>query len=358
MNDKLKESMSVDEFKDKIEPPQEVIHLRKRVSDLETKILSIREGEGALKELIHSLGKAVEIAVPFPTLYKPQDIAVRSPVEAALQCTDWHYGANQEADEIERFGEFSPAICEERVLDKLVPTYVNWVEQHRKAYQCDTLRVLSTGDLISGDIHDELKITNSFPTPVQSVKVAYLFSDMIQALAPFFKNVVVDFVTADNHGRLTKKPQSKEEGLNNFGYVIAHLAKERLKTHKNVQFNIHSVMQAVIHIQGMSYLMMHGHQVQGWAGIPFYGIERKVGKEAQKRLRALPQLREAVRFDKLLIGHFHTPSNMEDWMIGGSLSGTDAYDHKNGRYSRPTQTGWFVHPKHGEFDWTRFRLDV
>jgi len=356
MNDKLKETMSVDEFRDKIEPPQEVLHLRKRVADLETKILSIREGEGELKELFNSLGNAVETAIPFPVQYKPKDLIVDSPVEAVLQCTDWHYGANQLADEIERFGEFSPDICRERVMDKLVSTYINWVELHRKAYQCDTLRIVGTGDLISGDIHDELKITNAFPTPVQSVKVAYLFSDMIQCLAPHFKEIVVDFITADNHGRMTKKPQSKEEGLNNFGYIVAHLAKERLKSHNNVKFNIHPVMQAVIHIQNTSYLTMHGHQIKGWAGIPFYGIERKVGKEAQKRLRALPELREAVRFDKILMGHYHTPSNMEDWMIGGSLSGTDAYDHKCGRYSLPTQTGWFVHPKHGEFDWTKFRL--
>lgn len=32
---------------------------------------------------------------------------------------------------------------------------------------------------------------------------------------------------------------------------------------------------------------------------------------------------------------------------------TDANDHNNGRKSDPHQTAWFVHPEHGEFDWTR-----
>lgn len=44
------------------------------------------------------------------------------------------------------------------------------------------------------------------------------------------------------------------------------------------------------------------------------------------------------------------------WRTGGALSGTDANDHNNGRKSAPHQTAWFVHPEHGEFDWTRWVL--
>jgi len=355
---KPKGVMTPAEFKDKVEPPKEVAHLRARVSELEAKISSFREGQGELIEMIHSLGSAVDVAESFPTQYFPPSEPVSSPVNTVLQICDWHYGAVQGADEIERFGQFSPDIARRRIQDILVPAFVNWVDLHRRAYTCDVLRILVLGDLISGDIHDELLVTNAFPSPVQAVKVAYLFSDMVQSLAPHFGKVIIDFVTADNHGRMTRKPQAKEEGMNCFGYVIAYLVKERLRDHNNVEMNIHVKMQATVDVTGMKYLILHGHQIRGWAGIPFYGIERKVSKEAQKRLRAFAEIREAVRFDKVVMGHFHTPSNMEDWMIGGSLSGTDAYDHKNGRYSRATQTAWLVHPRHGEFDWTKFRLDA
>lgn len=65
---------------------------------------------------------------------------------------------------------------------------------------------------------------------------------------------------------------------------------------------------------------------------------------------------ESKRHHKMVIGHFHSALNQQDWMIGGSLSGTDANDHKEGRHSLPHQTAWFVHPSHGEFSWTRFWL--
>ena len=61
-------------------------------------------------------------------------------------------------------------------------------------------------------------------------------------------------------------------------------------------------------------------------------------------------------FDKIVIGHFHTALNHGDWLIGGALSGTTEHDHKEGRHSKPHQTAWFVHPKHGEFAWSRWWL--
>lgn len=39
-----------------------------------------------------------------------------------------------------------------------------------------------------------------------------------------------------------------------------------------------------------------------------------------------------------------------------AAAGMDANDHNNGRKSDPHQTAWFVHPEHGEFDWTRWVL--
>lgn len=350
--------LSPEDFKDKHEPSPEIRHLRKKVVELENKIGEIREGEGELEHLLVQLGVAVESAEPYSSQYEipTEEKKITSPVEAVLECNDWHFGAIQDEDEIENLNSFSPEIATERILSKLVPAFIKWIEAHRSNYLCNKLRILSLGDMISGDIHDELKITNAFPSPVQAVKVAYLFADMVRMLSPFFSEIEIDYLTADNHGRLTRKPQAKEEGLNNYGYVTAYLAQEILRNHPNVQFNVHPKYQTVVDVSGFKYLISHGHNIRSWMGTPYYGVERQVGKEARKRIRAVQEIREKVRFDKMAIAHFHSPANMDDWMIGGSLSGTDAFDHKCGRYSTPCQTAWLVHPKHGEFDWTVFRL--
>jgi hypothetical protein len=111
-------------------------------------------------------------------------------------------------------------------------------------------------------------------------------------------------------------------------------------------------MQALVEAAGRKYLIGHGDGILGTWGIPFYGIDRKVGREAKAR-RAMPDR----QFDRIVIGHFHTGTDHEDWLIGGSLSGTDENDHKCGRHSKAHQTSWATHPKHGEFGFTRWYLD-
>jgi Hom_end-associated Hint. len=204
----------------------------------------------------------------------------------------------------------------------------------------------------SGDIHEELRITNAFPAPVQVVEAANVLNDQISMVAPHFEKVIVQFVSEDNHARLTKKPQAKEAGYNSFNYLIGYIAKERSSLIKNVEFHIYPQYEAVVNVMGRRYLLCHGHNVQGWAGIPFYGWDRKVAKEAVRRMNAP----DPTKFHRIIAGHFHTPMCTPYFWLGGSVSGSDAYDAKNGRHSEPSQAAWMVHPVHTEFARTDFNL--
>jgi hypothetical protein len=105
-------------------------------------------------------------------------------------------------------------------------------------------------------------------------------------------------------------------------------------------------------VKGRRYLLLHGHGIYGVAGIPYYGAERRVGKEAIKRM-----VKKIGAFDRMVMGHFHAPLAHPTFWIGGSAQGTDAYDHSCGRYSEPCQSAWMVHPDKGEYDRTDFRLE-
>jgi len=347
----LKGAQTPDELKRVVEPDPAIRILRKQVRELTTKIDAIRTEEGRLTELFVHLGELIPSIEPTVPYYIPPKIKtkVASPCSVVHHGTDWHYGACQDPDEVEGFGEFGPTLAEERVLVNLPPSLIDWVNIKRSNYRIDELVIPATGDMVSGDIQ-RLGVTNAFPTPVQAVKVGYLWGDFLALLAPHFETVRVEWVCADNHGRLTQKPQSKQEGLNTWNYVVGHIAQLRTEKLKNVIFNIYPLYQKVIAVQNMNYLCMHGHGIRGWAGFPYYGIERKAGREAIKRRKKPANL----QFDKVLLGHFHAPLNHPFFIIGGSLSGTDAYDHKEGRDADPCQTAWVVHPKHGEFDWTPF----
>ena len=214
--------------------------------------------------------------------------------------------------------------------------------------------ILDLGDSIGGDIHDELRVTNEFPAPVQSCRAGLLLSQQIAMLAPHFSKVRVEFVTEDNHARLTKKPQAKEAGQNTYNYVVGFIAQQAASLIPNVEFNLYPQYETVVDVRGRRYLISHGHAVRGWAGFPWYGVERKVGREALKRMNA-PDIR---KFNRVVGGHWHTPLATPWYWFSGSVSGTDAYDHKEGRHSPPSQAAWIVHPKYGEFDRTDFDLNV
>jgi len=354
---KLQSAITADELKKKLEPDPEIIQLRDDNSRLMKTIDGMRKAEGFIKAMTHSLKSIVPIVEPLQKYYKPISKPISKPVTAVLHITDWHWGAHQEAFEIEGIGSYNREIAKDRIFNKLIPNVLDWVEMNRNNYTVEELVILSTGDSISGDIHRELSVTNECPCPQQAVEVGFAFADMVVSFASHFSNIRVEFITVDNHGRLTTRPQAKEAGFNNYGYVVAELAKERLKLHDNVIFNVLPMAQKVVPVSNKQYLILHGDAIMGWAGYPYYGIDRKSGKEALKRMKLRPEIRPSVRYDLMVMGHFHAPLIGEDWVIGGSLSGTDAYDHKQGRHSEPKQLTWLVHPEHGEFNWTKWVLN-
>lgn len=327
--------------------------LRKENAELKKMLEAQKIAAGEQSEIVAEILAATQVAEPPKLLPVATSKAskVANPVTLVGHCTDWHVGMVTDPSEIENFGVNNWAETQRRVNlfgDKLI----NEANLHRSVYGLEECVLLGTSDWISGDIHEELMRTNEFPPPVQAVKAGYLFGALILKLAPHFARVRVEFLTPGNHDRLTKKPQKSEGGFNSWGFVTAHIAAQHVSACSNVQFNIHAMLQQVVNVAGQRYLIAHGNGIIGTWGIPYYGIDRRKQREAMARMN-MPEERH---FHKIVIGHFHSALNHEHWNIGGSLTGTDANDHSCGRHSTPHQTAWFVHPKHGEFGWTRFWL--
>jgi len=336
----------------------EMVRELKAQLDEKDRILdSYKKEHGKLEIFFNSVIANIKPIKSHPQVYVPPEKS-STPVVAVMQICDAHMGAVQDADEIEGFNEFNPDVCRSRQLD-FASRYIKWADRHRMAYTINDLVILVTGDLISGDIHDELKITNAFPITVQVVEAAKVLSEQVSTLAPNFNRVTVHFIGADNHGRLTRKPQAKQEGLNNMNYLVGVLAQSYLKGIDNVTFNIYPMHEKVVRVSNRNYLITHGHGMKAWMGIPWYAAERKAGREAQSRMQLIMdqklQMHEAG-FNKFVFSHFHTPIDTLMYSCGGSVQGTDAYDHKAGRYAPPSQPGWLVSPKYKEFGRVDFEL--
>jgi len=351
--DKTKKGLvNLDDIKQTLRPPERILALQAERDSIAAAYQEYKKSHGQLEQLMSEVLAAVPSIEPQIPLYKlPKTRRVDKDISVVVHITDSHHGAIQLDSEIEGFGRFSPDLSRARQYG-LVKDVLDWVEMHRLGYSIPECRLLVTGDMISGDIHEELKTTNAFPAPRQAIEAGEILAKQAAMLAPHFSAVEVDIITDDNHGRLTRKPQAKECGFNNWMYVVASIAKTMLSAHLNVRVHIWPMPQKVVAVQGRRYLLCHGHDVMGWAGFPYYGIERKTAREALKRMNGP----DKSKFDKIIMGHWHAPLEHPFYWIGGSVSGTDAYDHKNGRQAEPQQVSWMVHPIWGEFDRTCWQL--
>jgi hypothetical protein len=340
---------------------EEKQELHRQLEEKDRALEEYRREHGKLEVFFSRVKSCITPIDPLESVYQKtyrSKKKVSSPIIPVGHSTDSHMGAVQEADEIEHFNSYNPEICEARNIG-FITSMLDWINLHRNVYNIKSCHMVYTGDLISGDIHDELRVTNAFPVTQQVVEAAKVHTKQIALLAPHFETVIVDFLTEDNHSRLTKKPQAKEAGINSYGYPIAQFMAAYLSRHGNVIFNIHAMHEKVISVSTMNYLITHAHSVKSWMGIPWYGIERRIAREATARqsliMKDLKRAKE-VGFDKVIHGHFHTPFNSQLFSCGGSVSGTDAYDHAAGRHASPSQSAWMIHPKHGEFNRTDFDL--
>lgn len=330
---------------------ERLAHFKAKSDQAEAELARYRKQRGGFRELIESLKTAVVAADRWDRVeYDPGD-RKKSPVSMVVKVSDWQIGEVVSAEETERFGEFNWKIAQDRVF-YLANRLIESANMYRAAgFPLDELVILSEADLVSGNIHYELEVTNEFPVTVATANAGLLLGEFTSRLAANFKTISLYEVSADNHGRLTKKNQAKQGGLNNYAYLAHVICNQYLAKHSNVRPTMFPGTKGIAVVQGKSILTGHGHHIMGQMGIPYYGMERDRAREAVKRMQT------EAKFDYISIGHWHVPAVVSNSIfVNGSLPGTTEFDHLQGRHAGPAQVSFLMHPKHGYFGWTPWRL--
>jgi len=349
----------------KIEVLEAKLAIAKRDSaTARTQLKNVREELGRSWEVRDVLQSAVAMS-PAPLKYRPSRSKKKPKITAVALLSDLQCGEVGSLLETDGWGIYNYAIMRAR-LAKYARNFLRYIEVQRHGYTIDECVILVLGDLISGDIHEELLRTNEFPPPVQAILAGAAVAAFAAVLAPHFGTVRLEMVGGSNHDRLTRKYQFKGGTLNSFDYVAHEHATALLSGHPNVVCNHYRTQKKKIDIAGRKYLCAHGDQVKAWMGIPYYGFDREVAREAKRHLEAvMAKAREGASditsagFDGILAGHWHVPAigpNFK-YVINGSLPGTNELDHKLGRFSPPAQVTFFVSHNHGLFAPVAWRLD-
>lgn len=197
---------------------------------------------------------------------------------------------------------------------------------------CDNSLVVLGGDIVSGDIHDELKETNDGGLLDQCGEAVATIAPGLKALADVTPGVLHVVCVGGNHGRLTKKKQIK----NNFQHSVEHIGVYhplRLALGDlggKIAWHIPRAERFIFDAFGRKISIQHGDMVRSQGGIG--GVLVPLTKWAVRDAKA----------DLYMVGHFHQAELFGRVMINGSLIGESAYSAWLGVESRPPEQVAFV----------------
>lgn len=231
-----------------------------------------------------------------------------------ISCTDIHAGI--EIDNY--FNIFNEKILKERFnhyLDKIFEVQLKHGSEN--AY-------LILSELVSGIIHNELRIENNQNLIEQFLTVTNYISEFLAELSYKFNSVNV-YVCPGNHSRISPKKEDSLKGEN-----IDHLAipflQAKLQNFKNVVFNENKIEEsiAMFNVRNNTVMASHGD------------------KDSPNNVVQKFTLLFGIRPSLVYLGHRHTNGLTTVYntkvIESGTLSGTDNYALNLRLHSKPSQT--------------------
>lgn len=262
--------------------------------------------------------------------------------------SDWHYGEVVNRAETGGVNEFNRAIGKERVKRLVEGTIrmVNGFTFRDGSQKPEGIVIALGGDMISGDIHEELAETND-GTPLQGVsEVLDLLIWGIDAMKKEYGKVFVPCVVG-NHGRTTKKQRAKQAVYLSYEWNMYCMLERHYRADKDVTIFVPGETDAFFRVAGQRFLLTHGNALGVKGGDGIIGALGPIARGAVKLRNS--EFKIGREFDYLIMGHWHQEIWLSRVIVNNSLKGYDEYARLFLRAdpSRPSQCLWFVHPEHG-----------
>ena len=196
------------------------------------------------------------------------------------------------------------------VLRKRFNTYLQKILEVRERHNSQNCYVI-IGEVVSGIIHNNLRIENNLDL-MQSFKlIATLISDFLTELSKYFNNIHV-YINEGNHSRISPNKEDNIQG-ENVDVLVPFYLKARLQLIENVFIHENEVMEEIAMFKVRGNIVMSAH-----------GDNDKVSNVVQKFTMLFD-----VKPDLVYLGHRHTNAmeTVYDTKViqSGCLSGTDNY---------------------------------
>lgn len=327
---------TVKEFKSLHDPETVIAGLRAELEEARTEA-SMAD---AIRELVGTSTLAVhELQLP-KWLYAPK--TAKTPGVPKLFLSDFHWGEQVRREQVGGVNAFNIAIAQRR-LRAVIETTISLAKILSPNMDYPGIVIPLAGDMVSGNIHDELAATNELNTMPTLLDLYKNLVPAIALMADIFGNVFLPCVSG-NHDRDTKKTWAKDRNHTSFGWLLYQFLAAHFASDKRIVFYIPDNSDALYRIYDLRYLTTHGDQFRGGDGI--IGPLGPITRGAQKKLARNQAVQQD--FDVMEFGHFHTRLMSNRLRGNSSLKGYDEYAAaSNFGFERPSQNFWITHPDHG-----------
>lgn len=249
-----------------------------------------------------------------PTDLKVQYRTFDSSTDLLVHLTDLHTGI-----EINTWSN----IFNQDILKERIEKFISEILKIRDLHQSENC-YLVIGEILSGIIHNNLRLQNNMDLIEQFKYVSELISAMLIKIANHFNHIYV-YVTPGNHSRISPKKEDALDG-ENMDVLLPFYLKAKLQNIKNINICENNIEPeiAMFNIRGNNVFASHGHKdnpasvVQNFTMI--FGIKPNI----------------------VLLGHRHTNglTTVYDTKVieSGCCSGTDQYAMSIRKTNRPEQT--------------------
>ena len=212
---------------------------------------------------------------------------------------------------------------DEDILKKRIEKFTSDILDIRGMHQSENC-YLVIGEILSGIIHNNLRLQSNMDLMEQFKYVSELISAMLIRLANHFNHIYV-YTTPGNHSRISPK---KEEALDgeNMDILLPFYLKARMQNVKNITIcdNTIEPESAMFNVCGNNVFAAHGH------------------KDSPSNVVQNFTMMFNIKPDIVLLGHRHTNAmeTVYDTKViqSGCVSGADAYAMSIRKTNKPEQT--------------------
>lgn len=209
------------------------------------------------------------------------------------------------------------------ILKQRIEKFTSDILDIRGMHQSENCYIV-IGEILSGIIHNNLRLQNNMDLMEQFKYVSELISAMLSRMVNYFNHIYV-YTTPGNHSRISPKKEDALDG-ENMDVLLPFYLKARMQNFENITICNNNIEPeiAMFNIRGNNIFATHGH------------------KDSPSNVVQNFTMMFGIKPDIVLLGHRHTNSmeTVYDTKViqSGCVSGSDNYATSIRKVNKPEQT--------------------